>query len=51
LVVNGTKLKKKVVAGRILGDQVEIDGLAEGDSVIITGQINLQDGSPVEIIK
>jgi multidrug efflux pump subunit AcrA (membrane-fusion protein) len=28
--------KIKVVAGRILGDQVEIvDGLAEGDSVII----------------
>jgi hypothetical protein len=50
VVVNG--IANKVVAGRILGDQVEIvDGLAEGDSVIITGQINLQDGSPVEIIK
>jgi RND family efflux transporter MFP subunit len=52
VVVNGIAKLKKVVAGRILGDQVEIvDGLAEGDSVIITGQINLQDGSPVEIIK
>jgi hypothetical protein len=43
---------KKVVAGRILGEQVEIvDGLSDGEAVITTGQINLQDGSLVEIIK
>ena len=52
VVENGTAKLKKVVAGRILGDQVEIvDGLDDGESVITTGQINLQDGSPVEIIK
>jgi RND family efflux transporter MFP subunit len=43
---------KKVTAGRILGDQVEIiNGLSDGDIVITTGQINLQDGNTVEIIK
>ncbi|NRT16236.1 RND family efflux transporter MFP subunit [Flavobacterium sp. 28A] len=52
-VVENRKAKlKKVVAGRILGEQVEIvDGLADGEAVITTGQINLQDGSSVEIIK
>ncbi|WP_367864558.1 efflux RND transporter periplasmic adaptor subunit [Pedobacter sp. WC2423] len=44
--------QRKVVAGRIIGDQVEIlDGLKEGETVIISGQINLVDGSPVAIIK
>ncbi|SDW01262.1 efflux RND transporter periplasmic adaptor subunit [Flavobacterium degerlachei] len=52
VVENGLAKLKKVVAGRILGEQVEIvDGLSDGDNVIITGQINLQDGKPVEIIK
>ncbi|MEO5646145.1 MAG: efflux RND transporter periplasmic adaptor subunit, partial [Candidatus Paceibacterota bacterium] len=48
---NTAKLRK-VVAGRIIGDQVEIlDGLKEGETVIISGQINLVEGSPVAIIK
>lgn len=52
VVENGLAKLKKVVAGRIIGEQVEIvDGLSDGDNVIITGQINLQDGKPVEIIK
>lgn len=52
VVENGTARLKKVTAGRILGDQVEIiNGLSDGDTVIVTGQINLQDGNAVEIIK
>jgi membrane fusion protein (multidrug efflux system) len=52
VVVDGIAKLKKVVAGRILGDQVEIvDGLSDGEVVIITGQINLQDGNKVDIIK
>lgn len=52
VVENGTAVLKKVVAGRILGDKVEIlDGLSNGDQVIVTGQINLTNGSKVEIIK
>jgi len=49
---NGIAKLRKVTAGRILGDKVEIiNGLSDGETVIITGQINLQDGNSVEIIK
>ncbi len=49
---NGVAKLKTVTAGRILGDKVEIiNGLSDGETVIITGQINLQDGSKVDIIK
>ncbi|WP_367756624.1 efflux RND transporter periplasmic adaptor subunit [Flavobacterium sp. WC2421] len=49
---NGIAKLKTVTAGRILGDKVEIiNGLSDGENVIVTGQINLQDGNKVEIIK
>jgi membrane fusion protein, multidrug efflux system len=52
VVENGVAKLKKVTSGRIIGEQVEIvDGLSDGDTVIVTGQINLQDGNAVEIIK
>ena len=52
VVENGAAKLKKVTAGRILGDKVEIlDGLNDGETVIVTGQINLQDGSKVDVIK
>ncbi|MGL2992735.1 efflux RND transporter periplasmic adaptor subunit [Flavobacterium sp. TSSA_36] len=52
VVENGIAKLKKVTAGRILGDKVEIiSGLSIGETVITTGQINLQDGVAVEIIK
>ena len=52
VIENGTAKLKKVTAGRILGDKVEIlNGLSDGEIVIVTGQINLQDGSAVEVIK
>ena len=52
VVENGIAKLKKVTPGRILGELVEIvDGLSDGDTVIVTGQINLQDGNAVEIIK
>jgi RND family efflux transporter MFP subunit len=39
---------RKVIAGRIIADQVEVlQGLSEGDVVITSGQINLVDGSKV----
>jgi RND family efflux transporter MFP subunit len=43
---------RKVIAGRTINDQVEIiEGLKEGETAIISGQINLVDGSPVTPIK
>ncbi|GAB3714372.1 efflux RND transporter periplasmic adaptor subunit [Flavobacterium koreense] len=52
VIENGAAKLKKVTAGRILGDKVEIlNGLNNGETVIVTGQINLQDGSKVEVIK
>jgi len=49
----GNKAKiRKVVAGRILGENVEIlDGLKEGETAIVSGQINLTDGTLVAPIK
>lgn len=50
---NGNKAAvRKVVTGRIIGDQVEVlDGVKEGETVIVSGQINLVNGSPVTVIK
>lgn len=49
---SNTSKIRKVVSGRILGDNVEIlDGLKEGETVIISGQINLTDGTAVTIVK
>lgn len=52
VVENGIAKLKTVTAGRILGEKVEIlNGLSEGEIVIVTGQINLQEGTKVDIIK
>ncbi|HLP21458.1 MAG TPA: efflux RND transporter periplasmic adaptor subunit [Chitinophagales bacterium] len=43
---------KKLVLGREIGENVEVlDGLAEGEEVISSGQINLVEGSLVTVIK
>ncbi len=46
---NGNRAKvTSVTPGRILGEQVEIlSGLTENDTVIISGQVNLVDGTEV----
>ena len=49
---NGKAVESTVVAGRSFGDNIEvISGLQAGDQVIVSGQINLFNNSPVEIIK
>lgn len=43
---------RKVIAGRIMGDKVQIlEGVTAGETVITSGQINLVDGSKVALIK
>ncbi len=42
----------KIVAGRVFGDKVEVlDGLSDGQIIVISGQINLNDGTKVSPIK
>ncbi|WP_307291642.1 efflux RND transporter periplasmic adaptor subunit [Pedobacter agri] len=49
---NNTARTRKVVSGRILGESVEVvDGLKEGETVITSGQINLNNGTAVTVIK
>lgn len=49
LSADSTATVRKVVAGRIFGEQVEIvKGLEEGETVITSGQINLVDGAKVD---
>jgi hypothetical protein len=41
-----------VIAGRVLGDKVEVlQGLNEGETIITSGQINLSDGTKISPIK
>lgn len=49
---DSTAALRKVIAGRVMGDQVEVlQGLQEGETVITSGQINLSEGSPITIVK
>lgn len=51
IVENGRAVFKKVVTGAITDNEVEIlSGLNPGEKVIVSGQINLENGSPVTII-
>ncbi|WKW46690.1 efflux RND transporter periplasmic adaptor subunit [Myroides sp. JBRI-B21084] len=49
---NGKAVLTTVVSGRTFGEYVEVvSGIEKGTQVIISGQINLADGTAVEIIK
>lgn len=52
VVKEGKAMLTQVVPGRNFGDYVEIiSGVQQGEQVITTGQINLLNETPVEIIK
>lgn len=43
---------KKVTAGRIFGEEVEVlNGLKEGEEVVISGQINLKENDKIRVIE
>jgi RND family efflux transporter MFP subunit len=49
---DSTAMLRKVTAGRVIGDKVEIiDGLKEGEIAIVSGQVNLADGAKINIIQ
>ena len=53
VVEHGNRARlRNVIAGRVLGDKVEIlQGLNVSDTIITSGQINLSDGSKISPIK
>lgn len=52
IVNNGAAKMIKVTTGKVYGDKVQIlSGLNGGEQVITSGQINLNDGSKVNIVK
>lgn len=52
VVKDSTAQLVKVVSGRIMGEEVEVlSGLKEGEIVVVSGQINLQNGTKVAPIK
>ena len=52
LAENGVAKLIKVTTGKVYGDKVQIlSGLKAGDKVITSGQINLDNGSKINIIK
>lgn len=52
VVSNGTAKMIKVSTGKVYGDKVQIiSGLNGGEQVITSGQINLENGSKINIVK
>ena len=52
VVYNGTAKLIKVTTGKVYGDKVQIlSGLNGGEQVITSGQINLDNGSKINIVK
>lgn len=52
VVENGVARKKEVVVGQMVGEQIEVlSGLQSGDSIVVSGLINITDGTRVRNIK
>ncbi|MCF0173191.1 MAG: efflux RND transporter periplasmic adaptor subunit [Bacteroidales bacterium] len=48
---NGTAVERPVVLGEMVGDRVEIlSGLSDGDIIIVSGIMNVSDGTPVKTL-
>jgi len=51
-VSDNKAVTRKITVGREIGENIEVlGGLSKGDIVIVSGQINLSEGSIVEVIK
>lgn len=52
VVKDGKAVETQVVSGRSFGDYIEVvSGLNNGDVVVVSGQVNLFNNTPVNIIK
>lgn len=51
LAENGVAVRRDVKLGDMFGDMIEIvDGLEEGDEVIVSGLMNVSDGSAINVV-
>lgn len=51
-IENGAAKIRKIQVGRTIGENIEVTGgLQQGEQVIVTGQINLNEGTKVEVVK
>lgn len=52
VVENNIAKRRKVSTGAIHGDYVEIlDGLSAGETIVLTGHVNLTDGAQVKVVE
>jgi RND family efflux transporter MFP subunit len=52
VVQNGKSVRRDITVGRDLGNNIEVlSGLQQGELVVVNGQINLANGSAVNIVK
>jgi len=52
VVVDGKAVLRSIEVGQSAGETVEVvNGLQAGDIVVLSGHINLAEGSPVEVVK
>jgi RND family efflux transporter MFP subunit len=52
IMPDSTVSLQKVVAGKVIADKIEVlEGLREGQTVVTTGQINLDEGSRIHLVK
>ncbi len=52
IVENEKAVARKITVGKESGSDIEvIDGLKEGEQVIVNGQINITNGTAVQIVK
>ncbi len=50
VVENGKAALKPVVTGSVFNNRVQVkEGLSEGDEIVVSGQINLEDGKDINI--
>ncbi|MFT3738070.1 MAG: efflux RND transporter periplasmic adaptor subunit [Breznakibacter sp.] len=52
VVANGKSMKREITTGQESNGRMEVlSGLTEGEAVVVSGQLNLQDGAEVNVVQ
>lgn len=52
LAVDGKAVRREVALGEMFGNEIEItDGLSDGETIIVSGLMNVADGTPIRIVE